>query len=248
MDRTGHPDGSIEAQTETLIAWRERFTLQFNSISEICRPVIEAAIATLTCAFVGPTASFSHLAASRCFGRNAEYKVCWTEDDVFKKICNQEVMYGIIAIEDSTSGHYLSTLSQLTKRNLRVHRRIVLPTHWCLIGRGDIKSLKRIYGHRSSFKQIKKALDQLRAEGFHVKEFNITTQTDVTEEINRNPECAVLANPLLAKIWGLKIIRDHMEDHSNNITTFALIGKSGNPLKNAQSWRKILESRYQQSA
>jgi hypothetical protein len=29
VDRAGHPDGSIETQTETLIARRERFTLQF---------------------------------------------------------------------------------------------------------------------------------------------------------------------------------------------------------------------------
>jgi hypothetical protein len=28
VDGAGHPDGSIEAQTETLIAGRERFTLQ----------------------------------------------------------------------------------------------------------------------------------------------------------------------------------------------------------------------------
>jgi hypothetical protein len=31
VDRAGHPDGSIETQTETLIARRERFTLQYYS-------------------------------------------------------------------------------------------------------------------------------------------------------------------------------------------------------------------------
>ena len=77
----------------------------FHEIITTCRLSQRKAMV----AFLGPEATFSHLAGVKYFGHSADYKPMETIDDVFAEVDKGRTAYGIVPVENSIEGAVFST-------------------------------------------------------------------------------------------------------------------------------------------
>ena len=72
----------------------------FHEIITTCRLSQRKAIVS----YLGPEATFSHLAAVKYFGQSADYRAMESIAEVFEEVEKERVQYGIVPVENSIEG------------------------------------------------------------------------------------------------------------------------------------------------
>ena len=127
-DRTRHVlaigDIKLKAGEEIYAPHRERVVFericQSNSgpitdeqLRAIYREIMSSALAlekTMTIAYFGPEATFTHQAAIQKFGSSLNYSAQKTIGDVFSEVGKRTADYGVVPVENSTEGVVTHTL------------------------------------------------------------------------------------------------------------------------------------------
>ncbi|MBW1749943.1 MAG: chorismate mutase, partial [Deltaproteobacteria bacterium] len=71
-------------------------------------------------AYLGPEATFTHLAGVKYFGQSASYKAMESIDEVFNEVEKDRVQYGIVPVENSIEGAVFSTLDSFMKYSIMI--------------------------------------------------------------------------------------------------------------------------------
>src|SRR5262249_56036459 len=103
-----------------------------ESLRAIYREVMSSALAlekTLTIAYLGPEATFTHQAAIRRFGSSLRYAAQKTIADVFSEVSKNRADYGVVPVENSTEGVVTHTLAMFVDTHLNIVPQIILPRH-----------------------------------------------------------------------------------------------------------------------
>src|ERR1041385_8845809 len=101
-----------------------------ESLRAIYREIMSSALSlekTMTIAFFGPEATFTHQAAIRRFGASLRYAAQKTISDVFAEVSRNRVDYGVVPVENSTEGVVTHTLDMFVDSDLKIVAQIVLP-------------------------------------------------------------------------------------------------------------------------
>lgn len=80
-------------------------------------------------AFLGPSGTYSELAAKQLFGAGVLYMPCETFDVIVKTVTQAAATYGVLPIENSTEGSISRTLDLLTDAPLTIRSELLLPVH-----------------------------------------------------------------------------------------------------------------------
>src|SRR5688572_12463010 len=78
-----------------------------ESLKAIYREIMSSALSlekTMTIAYLGPEATFTHQAAIRKFGSSLDYSAQKTISDVFSEVAHGDADYGVVPVENSTEG------------------------------------------------------------------------------------------------------------------------------------------------
>ena len=97
-----------------------------ESLRAIYREVMSSALSlqkSMTIAFLGPEATFTHQAAIRRFGCSLRYSPQKTIADVFNEVSRNRAEYGVVPVENSTEGVVTHTLDMFMDSDLRSSRR-----------------------------------------------------------------------------------------------------------------------------
>ncbi|URJ23066.1 chorismate mutase [Blochmannia endosymbiont of Camponotus sp. C-003] len=114
-------------------------------------------------AFLGPKGSYSHIAAtqyaSRHFDQVIEYS-CQRFDDVFTLVECDQAEYGVIPIENSSSGLIDEIGELLLNTRLLLVDEITIPVNHCVLvnNHTDINQIQIIYSHPQPVQQCSKFL------------------------------------------------------------------------------------------
>ncbi len=117
-----------------------------DSLRAIYREVMSSALSlekSLTVAYLGPEATFTHQAAIRRFGASLRYTPQKTITDVFTEVSKHRADYGVVPVENSTEGVVTHTLDMFVDSDLQIVAQIVLPVQHCLLAncpRSQIRS------------------------------------------------------------------------------------------------------------
>ena len=121
-ERTKHVLGigdiKLKAGEEIYVPHRELAVLQRicklnagpitdESLRAIFREIMSSALSlekTMTIAYFGPEATFTHQAAIQKFGTSLRYAAQKTIGDVFTEVCKGRADYGVVPVENSTEG------------------------------------------------------------------------------------------------------------------------------------------------
>ncbi|MEM7623059.1 MAG: prephenate dehydratase, partial [Planctomycetota bacterium] len=186
--------------------------------------------------FLGPAGSHSHDAAVRQFGSSVDfaYENVHTIAGVFTEVARGHCDYGIVPIENSTSGGVVDTLDAFLEQAGRVdiYAEVQISIHHALLAACKPKDVRRIYSKPQAFGQCNKWLGEQMAgrERLEAASTSRAVQQAVEENaklqsMNMPLTTAAIASPLAAELYGLNVLFPAIEDNPNNVTRFFVIGK-----------------------
>jgi chorismate mutase / prephenate dehydratase len=174
-------------------------------------------------AYLGPEATFSHLAGVKYFGHAAIHKPVETIEDIFIEVERNRVEYGIVPVENSIEGAVTSTLDAFMKYRVKICGEELLPISHNLVNQtGRLEDIKLVVSHSQPLAQcrqwLKKNLPGIPSQ--------IVFSTGVAAQMAaKDPTIAAVASSLAVKTYQLQIVVPGIEDYSGNTTRFLLIGR-----------------------
>src|SRR2546428_7180946 len=159
----------VKAGEEIYAPHRERAVLQRlcklnegpitnESLRAIYREIMSSALAlekSLTIAYLGPEATFTHQAAIRRFGSSLRYAAQKTIADVFQEVSKNRAEYGVVPVENSTEGVVTHTLDMFVDSDLKIVSQIVLPISYCLAANCKFEDIQRLHVHPQALAQCR---------------------------------------------------------------------------------------------
>lgn len=200
------------------------------AIRSVFREVISACLSLeqpLRVAYLGPRATFTHLAAMQRFGLSAEFLAMRSITDTFAEVEKGNADFGVVPVENSTEGSVSPTLDMLVDSSLLISGEEVVEAALHLMSKvGDLGEVRKIYSHPHGLGESRRWLET------HLPQVP-TVETNSTgaaaETAASEPGAAAIASELAANLYGLSILRRRIEDHPNNFTRFLVIGKKSAP-------------------
>lgn len=196
-------------------------------ICSIYREIMSGTIALehpLRIGFLGPEGSFSHAALRSKFGISIEALPQTSIPDVFRMVEEKKLDYGVVPVENSTEGVVSSTLDMLLKSNVLIYSEHYQKISFSLLGyEEDLTKVKRIYGIRIGNEQCR---DWIQANLPQVEVIDTSSTAMAAKLVSERKDGLAVASKIAAEIYGLNIIREGIEDYSENTTRFLVIGKT----------------------
>lgn len=200
--------------------------LPSSALASIYREIMSASLAlekNVQVAYLGPPATFSHQAAIRRFGASVGYLPGDTIDDVFDRVQRKDADYGVVPVENSTEGAVVNTLDRLMDTPLKICAEIYQPISHYLLSSGPRNGVKRIMSNPNVFGQCRK---WLRSEMPQAEQIPVASTTRAAEMAARDGQTAAIASKLAAELYRLKILNADIQDVSDNMTRFLVVGRS----------------------
>ena len=191
---------------------------------------IRASFQATRISFLGPLHSYSHLAALHRFGHSVELVPVRTIAAVFEEVSSHQADAGVVPIENSTDGRIVDTLDMFTRSPVKVCGEIPFRIHHNLLGRGKRQDVVEVCSKPQALSQCR---DWLANHLPHAKLTATDSTTAAAERASTEIGVAAVASSQAGAEYGLKTLAKHIEDKSDNITRFAIIGpgpaaKTGN--------------------
>ncbi|MBI5098636.1 MAG: prephenate dehydratase [Nitrospirae bacterium] len=201
-----------------------------NVLKLIYEEILSASLSLqqpLKVAYLGPSATFTHLASSRKFGSSAEYISESTIKGVFEAVTRDKAQYGVVPIENSTEGVVNSTLDMFIDSDLKIAFEIMLEIRHNLLSKtGNRDDVRKIYSHPQARAQCREWLEK-NFPGIPVIEEMSTAAA--AKRVSKDPNAAAVASELAASVYNLQFIEKGIEDYKNNFTRFLVIAKESPP-------------------
>ncbi|HYE29806.1 MAG TPA: prephenate dehydratase [Methylomirabilota bacterium] len=201
-----------------------------EGLRAIYREVMSSSISlqkSMTIAYLGPEATFTHVAAIRRFGSSLKYAPQKTIADVFNEVSKRRADYGVVPVENSTEGVVTHTLDMFVDSELKIVAQIVLPIQQCLIGKQQpLSRIKKLYSHPQALAQCR-AWVQNHLPDAEIVEMSSTTRA--AEVASEEQGAAAIASSLAAERYKLAILEADIQDNSANATRFLVLGRQCSP-------------------
>jgi len=195
-----------------------------SGIRAVFREIISAGRAleqAMRVAYLGPEATFTHVAAYDIFGHAAEYVSARNIASVFAAVETGRAHCGVVPIENSSEGAVRETLDTFISSELGIMSEEVLPIHLNLLGRGPLSAVQRVASKPIALAQCRAWLAE------HLPDVDLveTASTAQAAQLAADrADTAVVAHEMAARIYKLQVLQPHVEDVEENVTRFLIIG------------------------
>ncbi len=197
-----------------------------DALKAVYREILSSSLSLerpLKIAYLGPRATFTHMAGMQQFGLAAQYVPVESIKDVFSEVERGRADYGIVPVENSTEGVVNYTLDMFIDSDLKISAEIMLEVSQNLMNRtGRIKDIKKIYTHPQVPGQCRQWLEKNMA-GVPVMDAPSTARA--AEMAKDDPEAGAIASEMAAVLYGLQVVAKKIEDNPNNFTRFLVVSK-----------------------
>ena len=175
--------------------------------------------------FQGVEGSFSEEALLNYFGKEAVTSSFRLFEDVFKAIDAGDIDYGILPIENSSTGSVNEVYDLLRKYGCHINGEIVLKVKQNLLGvkGASIEDIKEVYSHSQGFQQSAEFFKE-HSSWKLIPYHNTALGAKLVSEAGDISRAAV-ASERAAAIYGLDILEENLNFNSKNYTRFVIIGK-----------------------
>jgi chorismate mutase/prephenate dehydratase len=174
-------------------------------------------------AYLGPEATYTHLAALEKFGSSTEAFPVKSIGDVFTEVENDKCDYGVVPIENSYEGVVNHTLDMFTESDVKICSELYLRISHCLLSNCDkISDIKKIYSHPQSFAQCRSYIENTLSKA---EKNEVSSNSKAASIVEWDKYSAAIASEAAATIYNLKVLDSDIQDSKNNFTRFLVIGK-----------------------
>ncbi len=216
-----------EAQVLRKVVERNDGPLRDEEMVRLFRELMSACLAQeepLKVAYLGPEGTFTQSAVFKHFGHSVHALAVPTIDEVFQEVESGTADFGVAPIENSSEGTVnIHTLDMFLTSPLKICGEIELRIHQHLMGRmHDIKDVKRVCSHPQSLAQCRGWLAQHLAD---VEKVPVVSNAEAARRARDEEGTAALAGEAAAKVYGLRILFNTVEDRDDNTTRFVVVGR-----------------------
>ncbi|WP_028044149.1 prephenate dehydratase [Candidatus Stoquefichus massiliensis] len=175
--------------------------------------------------YPGVPGSFSETALTSYFGSSANRKNYKNFEDVFKALENNEIDYGVVPLENSSTGAINDNYDSIRDYGFYIvgEQNISVSQHLLGIKGACIEGIKEVYSHPQGLLQSSQFLSQ--HPKMKQREYvNTATAAKYIAE-SQNPQIAAIASDKAAQLYDLEILQENIQDIQNNSTRFIIFGK-----------------------
>ncbi|MDA1190579.1 MAG: prephenate dehydratase [Candidatus Poribacteria bacterium] len=195
-----------------------------GSVRAIFGEIISASRALETpmrVAYLGPEASFCHLAARQKLGASADFLPQPTQREIFREVELRRCDYGVVPVENSTMGIVVDSLDLFASSPLKICGEILLPVTHNLLSKSKLEDVKRVYSHQQALSQCR---GWLREHLPGIEQIALSSTSEAARRCVSEVDAAAISSAFAAETYGLDILQDHVEDLAENVTRFLIIG------------------------
>ena len=220
---------SRERQVFQRIAKKNTGPITDASLRAIYREIMSSALAlekSMTIAYLGPEATFTHQAAIQRFGSSLLYAAQKTIADVFNEVAKGRADYGVVPVENSTEGVVTHTLDMFVDSDLKIVSQIVLPISHCLVSKSRRDRIKKLYVHPQSLAQCRTWVHK-NLGGAEIVETSSNARSAELAAMEKHS--AAIAGLLAAEKYGVPVLEHDIQDNAANATRFLVLGRKCSP-------------------
>ncbi len=174
-------------------------------------------------AYLGPRATFTHLACIQKFGESAQYVPVNSIKDVFNEVERGRANFGVVPIENSTEGVVNHTLDMFMDSSLLIYGEVLQEVSHHLLSKADRpEDIKKIYSHPHAIAQCRNWLETNLP---HVPVSEVPSTARAAELCVDDLSGAAIASELAGQLYGLKVLKARIEDNINNFTRFLVLSQ-----------------------
>lgn len=187
--------------------------------------------------YLGIPGSYSYIAVVNYFKNEISMIGVDSIKLVFQKVVAGDCEFGIVPLENSTSGSIVETYDLLLGTGLSIVGEAILHIHHHLLGNRkvkhadkDLRRIRRCYSHPQAISQCAAFFNT----HWWIKPVFTSDTASAAQLVAKNNKMSevAIAGQEAARIYDLLVIRKNIETSSNNFTRFAAISKKRNKTGN----------------
>lgn len=183
---------------------------------------------TVSVAFLGDKGSYSYLASHRYFSRRAEKIIesgCQSFAEIMQQVESGSVDYGVLPIENTSSGSINEVYDVLQHTNLSIVGEITQPIEHCLLTAVNttLNKIKTIYAHGQPFTQCSNFLDKQSDIRIEYCESTADAMAQVYEL--QDDSVAVIGSEEGGNLYQLQALEKSIANQSENHSRFILVAR-----------------------
>ncbi|KMY68773.1 hypothetical protein AAU61_03975 [Desulfocarbo indianensis] len=173
-------------------------------------------------AYVGPAASFCHLAAQSHFGKSVEYAAQGSVTDVFREVERGKALFGVAPVENSVEGSVAATLDMLTQSSLEIMGEVLMRVSYCLVSQETgLERVRRVISHAGALEKCARWLGRNLPAAAREE---APTSAAAAGLAAREPGAAALASRAAARLHGLNVLAEDVQEVRDNFTRYLIVG------------------------
>jgi prephenate dehydratase len=181
----------------------------------------------LQIAYSGVQGAFAYLAAGKIFP-DGELRSYASFRQAYEAVETKECDYAVLPIENSFAGEVAQVTDLLYGGTLKIAGICELPVVHNLLGISstDLSKIKTVYSHPQALDQCS---EYIYNHGFVKRVATNTAQAAKEVALLKDPSLAAIAGKETAKIYGLKILEESINESESNTTRFVVLSAGKDP-------------------
>ena len=177
-------------------------------------------------AYCGVKGAYSHIAAGKIFPEG-EFRAYPNFRLAYEAVEKGECRYVVLPIENSTAGDVGSNVDMIFEGPLWINGIYELHITHNLLGKPGtpLDEIREVISHPQALEQCGSYLEE---HGFHIQSAQNTAIAAKEVAEGKNPYIAAIASKETAKLYGLSILAEGINECDNNTTRFAVLSKTRN--------------------
>ena len=175
--------------------------------------------------YLGIPGSFSHIAAEEAFGPGAILNNYDTFENIFEGLKSDTINYAILPVENTETGSITTVIDLLTKYSYYIVAEKLLKVSHSLLGvqGAELDDIKQVYSHPEPIAQCRNFL----AAHPGIEAYPSLSTAQAAKSIAERGEKSVgcIASKQAAKIYGLTVIQENIQNNDHNCTRFVVVAK-----------------------
>jgi chorismate mutase/prephenate dehydratase len=185
-------------------------------------------VPTVSVAFLGDKGSYSYLASHRYFSRRAETIIesgCHSFIEIMQQVEAGHVDYGVLPIENTSSGSINEVYDVLQHTNLSIVGEITQPIEHCLLTAVDTRldKITTIYAHGQPFTQCSHFLD--KQENIRIEYCESTAEAMAKVYELQDETVAVIGSEEGGQLYRLHALEVSIANQKENHSRFILVAR-----------------------
>lgn len=200
--------------------------LQTDIIGNKQEPAVyKGTVSAMTVGYQGVPGCYSYQASLEYFGEKVQALSCHSFRDVFEALAEGRIQYGVLPIENSTSGSINDVYDLLREYEFHIVGEKCLKIEHSLLGvkGAGIADIREVYSHQQGLIQCGRYLSE-HPQWKQVPYFDTAGSAEYVAK-EGSSEKACIAGNMAASVYGLSILSSNIQDNRNNSTRFVIIGK-----------------------